>query len=89
MLAPLNPRSVRRIKSVLSWIAFARRPLKKLELLSAIYFSSGDAEVDHLPPQYMLDICNPLVEERHDTSLLIHDSVKEWVTLASDKSLDG
>jgi hypothetical protein len=35
----------------------------------------------------MLDICNPLVEERHDTALLIHNSVKEWVTLASDKSL--
>ncbi len=28
------------------WIAFAKRPLKKLEFLSAVSFSSGDADVE-------------------------------------------
>lgn len=67
-----------RIKCVLGWIAFAKRPLKRLEFLSAVTFSSGDSNVAHLAPQYILDICAPLIDERHDTTLtFIHVSVKE------------
>lgn len=78
ILIHLDPRSVDRIKCILGWIAFAKRPLKKLEFLSAVTFSSGEPEVSHLAPQYVLDICSPLIEERHNTTLsFIHVSVKE------------
>ncbi|EAQ87140.1 hypothetical protein CHGG_03759 [Chaetomium globosum CBS 148.51] len=41
---------------------------------------SGDPKVTQLAPQYILDICEPLVEERSDESLaLIHVSVKDFV----------
>jgi uncharacterized protein YutE (UPF0331/DUF86 family) len=78
VLIHLDPRSVYRIKCVLGWIAFAKRPLKKLEFLSAVTFSSGEPKVAHLAPQYVLDICAPLIDERRDTTLaFIHVSVKE------------
>lgn len=78
VLIHLDPRSVNRVKCVLGWIAFAKRPLKRLEFLSAVTFSSGDPNVAHLAPQYILDICAPLIDERHDTTLtFIHVSVKE------------
>jgi hypothetical protein len=66
------------MKCILGWIAFAKRPLRKLEFLSAISFSSGNPEVVHLVPRYILDICGPLIEERRDATLtFIHVSVKE------------
>lgn len=78
VLIHLDPRSVERIKCVLGWIAFAKRPLKRLEFLSAVTFSSGDPNVTNLAPQYILDICAPLIDERADTTLtFIHVSVKE------------
>lgn len=78
ILTHLDIRSESRVKSILSWIAFAKRPLKRLELLSAITFSSGEPEVTNLVPEYILDICGPLIEERGDTTLtFIHVSVKE------------
>ncbi|KAL7955605.1 hypothetical protein V8C34DRAFT_327026 [Trichoderma compactum] len=85
ILTHLDDRSESRVKSILGWIAFAKRPLKRLELLSAITFSSGEPEVTHLVPEYILDICGPLVEERNDTTLtFIHVSVKEFLqTLSS------
>jgi hypothetical protein len=76
-----DARSVCRIKSILGWIAFAKRPLKKLELLSALSFSVGNPSITRLVPQYILDICSPLVEERRDSTMFfIHVSVKESVT---------
>jgi hypothetical protein len=81
ILAHLDARSVERIKCILGWVAFSKRPLKKLEFLSAISFSSGDPNVTQLAPQYILDICEPLVEERVDATLaFIHVSVKECVS---------
>lgn len=78
ILFPLDSRSVDRIRCVLGWVAFAERPLRKFELLSAITFSSGNPEIGRLPPQYILDICGTLVEERQDSTLaFIHISVKE------------
>jgi len=78
ILIHLDPRSVDRIKCILGWVAFSKRPLKKLEFLSAISFSAGNPEVAHLAPQYILDICGPLIEERRDSTLaFIHVSVKE------------
>jgi hypothetical protein len=78
ILAHLDPRSVDRVKCIFGWIAFAKRPLRKLEFLSAITFSSGDHEVAQLAPHYILGICKPFIEERQDTTLaFIHTSVKE------------
>jgi hypothetical protein len=63
---------------MLHWIAFAQRPLRKFEFLSAISFSAGNPEVTNLPPKYILDVCGPLIEERRDSTLaFIHVSVKE------------
>jgi hypothetical protein len=81
-VALLDSRSVQRIRSVLGWVAFAKRPLKTFELLSAVTFGQGDPEVDRLIPKYILDICSPLIEERRDSTLaFIHVSVKEFVPL--------
>lgn len=78
ILVQLDSRSVDRIRCILGWVAFAKRPLHKLEFLSAITFSSGDPDVDRLAPQYIVDICGTLVEERMDSTLaFIHISVKE------------
>lgn len=46
----LDTRSVDRVKTILSWVSFAKRPLKKLELLSAVTFGQGNPEVDRLVP---------------------------------------
>jgi hypothetical protein len=78
ILVHLNPQSVKRIKSIFSWIAFAKRPLKRMEFLSALTFSEGRPDVNSLVPKYVLDTCGALVEERPDTTLtFIHISVKE------------
>ncbi|UPK96932.1 hypothetical protein LCI18_007867 [Fusarium solani-melongenae] len=84
ILVQLDPRSVDRIRCILSWVAFAKRPLRKLEFFSVITFSPGDPEVEHLAPQYILDICGTIVEERQDSTLaFIHISVKEFLQSSS------
>lgn len=78
LITHLDERSVARAKLILSWIAFAKRPLKKAEFRSALAFSDGNTAVSELPPPYIFDICTPLVEERNDSSFaFIHISVKE------------
>ncbi|ORX96342.1 hypothetical protein BCR34DRAFT_181469 [Clohesyomyces aquaticus] len=80
ILVRLDARSVDRIKCMLGWIAFAKRPLKKLELLSAVSFSAGDSDVVRLAPEFMLELCSPLIEERGDAMMqFIHASVKEFL----------
>ncbi|KAI0840034.1 hypothetical protein F5Y06DRAFT_246496 [Hypoxylon sp. FL0890] len=84
ILVRLDPQSVHRVKSIFCWVAFARRPLKKIEFLSAISFSTGDPDIAHLAPTYILDICGSLVEERRDNTLaFIHVSVKEFLQSSS------
>lgn len=78
ILAGLDDMSVDRVRCILGWIAFAQRPLKKLELLSAITFSLCDSSACYLVPSYFLDACGPLIEERNDSTLtFIHMSVRE------------
>lgn len=78
MLVQLDSKSVGHVKNILGWVAFARRPLRKLEFLSALSYSSGNPDVTNLAPRYVLDICGSLVKERQDTTLaFIHISVKE------------
>ncbi|KAF5675816.1 NACHT domain-containing protein [Fusarium heterosporum] len=88
ILIQLDSRSVDRIRCVLGWIAFAKRPLCKPELLSAITFSAGDHGVSRLVPQFLLETCGTLIEERKDATLaFIHNSVKEVIRVA--KGLHG
>ncbi|KAI0867564.1 hypothetical protein GGS24DRAFT_515180 [Hypoxylon argillaceum] len=82
ILIQLDARSVERLRSIFGWIAFSKRPLKRMEFLSALTFASGPSKDDRtsLVPRYVLDVCGPLVEERPDTSLtFIHLSVKEFL----------
>ncbi|KAK4465022.1 hypothetical protein QBC42DRAFT_29603 [Cladorrhinum samala] len=80
IMKSLNERSVARIKLILGWIAFAKRPLKKAEFRSALAFSGGNTAVSELPPPYIFEVCAPLVEERSDSSFaFIHVSVKEYL----------
>lgn len=62
-------------------IAFAKRPLKKLELLSALSFSDGNPEASKIAPSYLLDdTCSPLLSQRHDTTFgFIHATVKDYL----------
>lgn len=80
ILARLDSRSVDRIRCLLGWVSFAKRPLKRFEILSALSFGSGGPKVRMLAPQHILDKCIPLLSERRDTTLtFIHGSVKEFL----------
>lgn len=69
-----------RVKSIFRWVAFAKRPLRKIEFLSAMTFTRGNPAVATLVPDFFLEDCANLVEVRHDkTVCFIHRSVKEWV----------
>lgn len=78
IIANFDNRSVDRMRTIFGWIAFAQRPLKRIEFRSALSFSTGDPLVNDPVPLYIFDMCAPLVEERLDSSLaFIHVSVKE------------
>ncbi|KAI1501805.1 hypothetical protein F5X99DRAFT_381098 [Biscogniauxia marginata] len=75
-----DDRSVARMRSILGWIAFAKRPLRKVEFRSALAFSTGDQKASELPPQYVFGMCIPLVEERRDSTFaFIHVSVRDFL----------
>ncbi|KAJ2980469.1 hypothetical protein NUW58_g6935 [Xylaria curta] len=80
ILTHLNKQSVNYVTTLFGLIAFARRPLKRVELLSAMAFSEGDYSVTNIAPRFILETCNTLVEERSDTTLsFIHASVQEFL----------
>lgn len=80
ILAGLDERSVQRLSSVLSWIAFAKRPLRSPELLSALAFDAEDEQVNEPAPAYILDMCQPLIQKQIDSSYsFLHVSVREYV----------
>ncbi|PTB69764.1 hypothetical protein BBK36DRAFT_1188402 [Trichoderma citrinoviride] len=55
IMTNFDERSEQRISSVLSWISFAKRPLRCPELLSALAFDAGHEQVNELVPAYILD----------------------------------
>lgn len=80
LISHFDKRSVARLQSIFGWIAFAKRPLRKAELRSALSYSAEaeDVNVDELAPNYLFDMCAPLIEERSDSTFaFIHASVKE------------
>ncbi|EGR47804.1 uncharacterized protein TRIREDRAFT_35552, partial [Trichoderma reesei QM6a] len=68
IMANFDERSVQRISSVLSWISFAKRPLRSPELLSALTFDTGHEEVSEPVPAYILDRCEPLIQKQADST---------------------
>jgi len=82
MLLPIvdgfDQKSAKRMTSIMGWIAFAKRPLRKAELRCALALGQGDPSVGELSPEYVLDLCAPLIEEYPDTTFsFVHGSVKE------------
>ncbi|KAH7250958.1 chromatin remodelling complex Rsc7/Swp82 subunit-domain-containing protein [Fusarium tricinctum] len=92
LISHFDSRSVRRLRSIFGWIAFAKRPLRKAELRSALSWvdETGDTDVYRLAPNYWFEMCAPLLEERSDaTFAFIHVSVKQYLQSAkSDRFLD-
>lgn len=75
MIAKFDARSMDRMKSILGWIAFAKRPLRKTELRSALMYGL-EGHPSELVPSFIFDMCKPLVEERRNSSFVfIHVSV--------------
>lgn len=78
VLAGRDKRSVQRVRSILSWIAFAKRPLRSAELLSALAFDAEDEQVNEPAPAFVLKMCQPLIQEENDSSYsFLHVSVRE------------
>ena len=80
LMSHFDNRSVSRLQSIMGWIAFAKRPLRKAELRAALSFlpEEDSVHLQELAPTYLLDMCAPLVEERADTTFaFVHVSVKE------------
>ncbi|KAK1246773.1 hypothetical protein MKX08_000575 [Trichoderma sp. CBMAI-0020] len=76
----LDERSVQRLSSVLSWIAFAKRPLRSPELLSALAFDAGNEQINEPAPAFILDMCQPLIQMRVDSSYsFLHVSVRDFL----------
>ncbi|EGZ76362.1 hypothetical protein NEUTE2DRAFT_98097 [Neurospora tetrasperma FGSC 2509] len=75
-----DPRSVERLRSILGWIAFAKRPLTKAEMRSALAFSWGDHMVKEVVPRHIFEFGAPLLEEHPDTTFsFVHISLKEYL----------
>lgn len=88
LMSHFDNRSVGRLQSILGWIAFAKRPLRKAELRAALSFLPEEENVhlQELAPNFLFDMCSPLVEERSDTTFaFVHVSVKEYVLFPSRK----
>ncbi|QYS94528.1 hypothetical protein H0G86_001857 [Trichoderma simmonsii] len=87
IMANFDERSAQRISAVLSWIAFAKRPLRLAELLSALTFDAKQEQVDELVPAYILDRCEPLIQKQADSSYsFVHVSVRDFLQ-SSDTAL--
>ena len=81
LMTNFDERSARIMRSILGWIAFAKRPLRSAEFRSALAFRTGDSQADELVPQYLFDMCVPIVEKHRDSTFrFIHVSVREYVT---------
>ncbi|KAH7374985.1 NACHT domain protein [Plectosphaerella cucumerina] len=79
-ISNFDQQSVDRLASMLGWILYSKRPLKKIELQSAITFAPGNPQQEDVVPSFVLGLCSQLVEERPDSTLaLIHSSVKEYL----------
>jgi len=78
ILSDLDVRSALRLRAIFGWIAFAKRPLRKAELQSALMFHTDEGVCMRPAPAHILEACKPLIEERRNSTFsFIHISVKE------------
>lgn len=78
LISHFDSRSKDRLCLIFSWIAFAQRPLRKVELRSALAFSTGQIDDVELIPDYVFELCKPFIEQHPDTTYaFIHSSIKE------------
>ncbi|KAK0658014.1 hypothetical protein B0T16DRAFT_319952 [Cercophora newfieldiana] len=61
LVSHFDKRSVARLRSILGWIAFAKRPLRKAELRSALSISSDEDKfhIQELAPSYLFLLQSP------------------------------
>ncbi|KAK3497861.1 uncharacterized protein B0T23DRAFT_394061 [Neurospora hispaniola] len=60
--------------------AFAKRPLTRAEMRSALAFSWGDHMVEEAVPRHIFEFGAPLLEEHPDTTFsFVHISLKEYL----------
>jgi len=78
----MDERQQIRTEQILSWLAFACRPLKAWEVCAGIVFhENGNLNDESKLGKGILDICKPLIEEREgETIALVHFSARESVT---------
>jgi hypothetical protein len=65
---------------ILKWIALAKRPLKKFELLDGVTLHRGNSHLNEKTRlwEQVIDLCKPLVEETSSrTIVFIHFTVQE------------
>ncbi len=79
IIAKFDKRSVERLRRILGWVAFAKRPLRRREFQSALAFGEGNPQVDEPIPPYIFEMGAPLIEQLRDSTFsFIHVSVKEY-----------
>jgi hypothetical protein len=78
MISYMDNESREIVKTIFRWVAFAKRPLRKVECLSAVTFSVSGLDACTLVPGYFLEDCVNFIEVKHDNTIsFIHSSVKE------------
>ncbi|KAE9985892.1 hypothetical protein EG328_006732 [Venturia inaequalis] len=81
--ARFQSHSLEKIRRMLSWIMFAKRPLKKYELRTVLAFNEPNNGLERLPPEEIIELCKPLIEERKDSTYgFIHGSVPDFLISA-------
>jgi hypothetical protein len=65
---------------ILEWIALARRPLKKFELLDGVTLHCGNSYLNEKTRlwEQVIDLCKPFVKDGlNETIVFIHFTVRE------------
>jgi hypothetical protein len=65
---------------ILEWIALAKRPMKKLELLDGVSLHRDNCQLNERTRLWgqVIDLCKPLVEDGpNETIVFIHFTVQE------------
>lgn len=85
MFSGLTNQQENNIRRILAWLAFAKRPLRRHEVLHAASITYDDPALNErnmLYPTVMLK-CKPLAEELSDGAVaFIHYTVEEYVKLS-------
>jgi hypothetical protein len=76
----MDPRDREKATRILEWIAFAKRPLKRAELLDAVSLHRGNSQLNEETRlwEQVIELCKPLVEDGpNETIVFIHFTVPE------------